>query len=122
MTTKYVLATTFLIAACACGHATKTTATAPREASADTAAQIVKAKEELGELAKRVGEFEMKNGHCPNGMHDIGAEPAPKDPWGNDVAYMPASPENPTNAFVSAGPDGQLLTSDDITVRAECSQ
>ena len=80
-----------------------------------------KAHEMLDALTHAAGEYEMKNGHCPAGIDDV-AQPAPLDPWGHAIAFMPASPDNPSNAFVSAGPDGELLTPDDIVARVECTR
>lgn len=77
------------------------------------------AREQLGELAHAASAYAVANNQCAQSIDQI-AQPAPLDPWGNPIALM-QSPESGT-AFVSSGPDGQLLTDDDITVRADCSE
>ena len=49
------------------------------------------------------------------------ATPAPVDPWGQPIAFMPPSPESPRAAVVSSGPDQTFLTDDDIAVPVSCS-
>jgi hypothetical protein len=82
----------------------------------------------LGELTKAANAYSMAVGHCPQSIDDLVHPPTgspfiasvPKDPWGHDIAIMPATKENPTSAFVSAGPDGELLTDDDVSLPIQC--
>jgi hypothetical protein len=102
----------------ACGSASSSTKSDGAAASND--GQRAALDETLGTLTRAAGAFEMEHGRCVQSIEDV-ASPAPKDPWGNDVAFMPASEENPKSAFVSAGADGQLLTEDDVTATVHCS-
>ena len=77
------------------------------------------ARDQMGELAHAASAYGVANNQCAQSIDQI-ASPAPVDPWGNPIALM-NSPESGT-AFVSGGPDGQLLTEDDITVGAPCSE
>jgi len=80
-----------------------------------------------------LGTFEVDNGYFPkgqNGLVDLIQQPrdaqnwhgpyldndtVPKDQWGNDYAYTCPGKHNPSSYdIVSAGPDGQLGTDDDI--------
>ncbi len=109
-------------AALSCASAPTTVTAADASAAAAGGPDLrAAAKAQLGDLAHAASAFEMQNGHCPGGVEDV-AQPAPNDPWGNPIAFMPAGPENPTTAFISAGPDGQLLTADDITAPVNCSE
>ncbi|HKS35922.1 MAG TPA: type II secretion system major pseudopilin GspG [Verrucomicrobiae bacterium] len=77
--------------------------------------------------------FEVDNGYFPkgqNGLLDLIQQPrdaqnwhgpyldndaVPKDAWGNDYAYTCPGKHNPGSYdVVSAGPDGQMGTDDDI--------
>ncbi len=82
-------------------------------------------------LLKRIEKSQQQPGQTPApaaaGAHPpTGGEaflPAtPVDPWGNGIAFMPASEDNSASQFVSAGPDGALLTDDDISARAPCTE
>lgn len=113
-----------LLAGCASAPKTATTtSTAPAPANAKSAALA-----SLGELTKAANAYSMAVGHCPQSIDDLVHPPTgspfitsvPKDPWGHDIAIMPATKENPTSAFVSAGPDGELLTDDDVSLPIQC--
>lgn len=92
-----------------------------------TAAQITAFKTALGT-------FEVDNGYFPkgqNGLQDLIQQPrdaqnwhgpyldsdtVPKDQWGRDFIYVCPGKHNPTSFdIMSAGPDGQAGTDDDIT-------
>ena len=73
----------------------------------------------MAELAHAASAYAIANNQCAQSIDQL-AQPSPLDPWNNPIALM-TSPDSGT-AFVSGGPDGQLLTDDDITVRAPCSE
>lgn len=77
------------------------------------------AKAQLESLASAATGFETENGRCPTSVDEV-SSPPPNDPWGSPIAFMPKGAENPQSAFVSSGPDKELLTADDIAVPVTC--
>ncbi len=104
-----------LLSGCASAPST-TSATA---STADGADLKKAARDQMGELTHAASAYAVANNACAQSIDQI-AQPAPVDPWGNPIALM-KSPET-GSAFVSSGPDGELLTDDDITVSAPCSE
>src|SRR5688572_19252080 len=99
--------------------------TGATSSAGDDAAKREQTKATLGELTRAVSAFDVQNNRCPTSVEELMRDgliaSVPNDPWGNPVAFMPPSDDNPGNAFVSGGPDGQLLTADDITVNVSCT-
>jgi hypothetical protein len=81
--------------------------------------QKAAAKAQLESLASAATAFETANGRCPSSVDEV-STPVPNDPWGSPIAFMPKGAENPQSAFVSSGPDKELLTADDISVPVTC--
>jgi len=80
--------------------------------------RVTAARGQLEALATRAVAFETEHGRCISAVTDV-EQPAPSDPWGHPIAFMPAGETGPA-AFVSAGPDGELLSADDVSVRVTC--
>jgi hypothetical protein len=80
--------------------------------------RVTAARGQLEALATRAVAFETEHGRCISAVTDV-EQPAPSDPWGHPIAFMPAGEAGPA-AFVSAGPDGELLSADDVSVRVTC--
>lgn len=107
-------------ALCACGSTSAAKDVAGAANAAEGGADMkAAAKAQLESLASAATAFETANGHCPNTVEEV-STPPPNDPWGSPIAFMPKGPENPQSAFVSSGPDKELLTADDIAVPVTC--
>jgi general secretion pathway protein G len=95
--------------------------------------RITATQTQISAFKSALNAFEVENGYFPkgqNGLVDLIQQPrdaqnwhgpyldtdaVPKDPWGNDYAYTCPGKHNPSSYdIVSAGPDGQLGTDDDI--------
>ena len=97
--------------------------------SGERAAQIASTRAQLDEITSAWSSYTFAVGRCPQTVDDLvappGGEPflakAPVDPWGNAYATMPGT-DGAATQIVSAGPDGELLTEDDIAARATCTE
>ena len=97
-------------------------------------AQIAATVTQISAFKTALNTFEVDNGYFPkgqNGLQDLIQQPrdaqnwhgpyldtdaVPKDPWGKDYVYTCPGKHNPTSFdIMSAGPDGQAGTDDDIT-------
>jgi Type II secretion system (T2SS), protein G len=104
-------------------------ARADESAGADSSAKIAAARAQLDEITSAWSSFSFSFGRCPQGIDDLvhppGGEPllasSPVDPWGHSYAFMPGA-DGAASQLVSAGPDGELLTDDDLRARANCSE
>jgi hypothetical protein len=104
----------------ACGSTPKAGDVANAANAAEGGADMkAAAKAQLESLASAATAFETANGRCPTSVDEV-SSPPPNDPWGSPIAFMPKGPENPQSAFVSSGPDKELLTADDIAVPVTC--
>ena len=105
----------------------------PRMVGRGKDAQIAAAITQISAFKTALSAFEVDQNYFPkgqNGLIDLIQQPrdaqnwhgpyletdtVPKDPWGNDYAYTCPGKHNPSSYdIVSAGPDGQLGTDDDI--------
>ena len=104
----------------------------PRMAGRSKQAQITAAKSQIASIETALEAFEVDNGFYPKtGNLDVlvNAPPSspnwkgpylrkgvPSDPWGNAYAYDYPGKHNPDGYdLMSAGPDGQVGTEDDVT-------
>jgi general secretion pathway protein G len=83
-------------------------------------AQLEQAKNQTVQIQQAVEQYMMqKRGKCPKSLQDVKAagfiNKVSKDPWGNDYE-LKCPGEQLTNSVdvVSAGPDGEFGTPDDI--------
>ena len=118
-----------IVCVCVLGAACAQTPTVPTTSSqfgssspssSSSLDDIGAARAQLTSLATLAVGYETEHGRCLGAITDV-ATPAPVDPWGQPVAFMPPSPESPRAAVVSSGPDQTLLTDDDIAVPVSCS-
>ena len=112
---------------CACAAVT-TSPSATASATGD--ANREQTLTQLGELTHAAAGFEAVFGRCPLSVAELRNPPSggalftssELDGWGHPIAFMPASEENPASAFVSGGPDGALLTTDDVSLASPCTR
>lgn len=119
-----------LLSTCSCASTPSASDPAAPSSTGDDATKVAAARAQLDELGSAWSSYSFAVGRCPQSVDDLVHPPvgapliaaAPVDPWGQPIAFMPASEENSTPQLVSAGPDGELLTSDDLKTRASCSE
>jgi general secretion pathway protein G len=104
----------------------------PKMAGRSKQAQVTAAKSQISSIETALDAFEVDNGYYPKtGALDVLVSPpgnspnwkgpylkkgVPNDPWGNPYAYDYPSKHNPDGYdLMSAGPDGQVGTEDDIS-------
>lgn len=114
-----------IVCVCVLGAACAQTPTVPATSSPSSSSSssdgpVDATRAQLTSLATLAVGYETEHGRCLGAIADV-ATPAPVDPWGQPIAFMPPSPETPRAAFVSSGPDQTLLTDDDIAVPVSCS-
>jgi general secretion pathway protein G len=99
----------------------------PRFASRSQQAKNTAAISDISNLKTALDAFEVDTGSYPQsldqlvtnsgnatGWHGPYIEKLPNDPWKNAYIYHPPSGDNSTYTILSAGPDGQEGTEDDI--------
>jgi hypothetical protein len=116
-----------IVCVCVLGAACAQTPTVPATSSPSGSSSSSSSDDPVGatraqltSLATLAVGYETEHGRCLGAITDV-VTPAPVDPWGQPIAFMPPSPENPRAAFVSSGPDQTLLTDDDVAVPVSCS-
>ena len=105
----------------------------PKFGNVSKNSRITAAQTQISTFKTALNAYEVQTGEYPkgqNGLMDLIQQPrnvqgwsgpyldsdtVPKDPWGNEYVYTCPGKHNPTSYdIVSAGPDGQLNTDDDI--------
>lgn len=104
----------------------------PKMAGRSKQAQVTAAKSQIASIETALDAFEVDNGYYPKtgGLDILVSAPGnspnwkgpylkkgvPSDPWGNPYAYdYPGKHNADGYDLMSAGPDGQIGTEDDVT-------
>jgi general secretion pathway protein G len=106
----------------------------PKMAGRGKDAQIQATVTQISAFKTALNTFEVDTGYYPKGQNGLGdliqkpsdaqnwhgpyldSDAVPKDPWGHDFIYICPGKHNPSSFdIMSAGPDGQAGTDDDIT-------
>ena len=103
----------------------------PKVTGSSERARIGAAKTQINAFGTSLDMFEVDNGHYPkgkNGLNDLVVQPkdasnwhqymesVPLDPWGHPYIYDCPGKHRPNSYdLMSAGPDGQAGTQDDIS-------
>ncbi|MGE0192339.1 MAG: type II secretion system protein GspG [Planctomycetota bacterium] len=92
----------------------------PTEASSLERVQRDMAEIQARDLARSVRLFVLKNDRIPDTLEELiesdVVKVLPKDPWGNSFRFVPVDTAAKRFQLVSAGPDGDLGTGDDISI------
>ena len=103
----------------------------PRFTGTSQRARTTAAVTQISTFKTALNAYEVDMGNYPRSLNDLLVRPQnagqnwhgpyldsdtiPKDPWGNDYIYTFPGKHNPSSFdIMSAGPDGQVGTSDDI--------
>lgn len=90
------------------------------EASSLERVQRDMAEIQARDLARSVRLFVLKNDRIPDTLEELVSSDVvkvlPEDPWGNPFRFVPVDVDAKRFQLVSAGPDGDLGTEDDISI------
>jgi general secretion pathway protein G len=104
----------------------------PKMAGRSQEAKFTAAKSQIAGFETALNSFEIDNGFYPTGSAGLNSlvdqpnnlqswkgpymKSIPSDPWGNAYSYSYPGKTNPKNFdIISAGPDGQVGSDDDVT-------